>query len=249
MNEQDLIRKVQVAEAAIAERDMVLWAAASLIDTNGNPRSIALRRKQALLAALIRQLQKSPEYAGKLSATEAELIVRASPLQDIGKSGVPDRITLKPGRLDEEELELMRTHTTIGFEALKGAERLLGRQTPFLKYAQEIAYCHQEKWDGSGYPRKLEGEAIPLAARLASIIDVYNAIISRRVYKPALPHEKAVEIIRDGRGRDFDPVITDAFLAIAGEIRTLAQKYADQYDEQAEIRRLASAAAEEIELS
>lgn len=234
---------------AFAERDVVLWAIASLIDTNGNTKSSALRRKQAMLVALIRQLQKSPEFAAQLPDVEAELIVRALPLQDIGKSGVPDKILLKPGKLSEEEFTLVRTHTTIGFEALQEVERQLGKRTNFLRYAQEIAYCHQEKWDGSGYPRKLMGEAIPLAARLATVVDVYNAIVSRRVYKPALPHDEAIEIIRRGRGRDFEPAIADAFLSISKEIHAILKKFPERYDEQAEIQRLASAAAEEITLS
>jgi putative two-component system response regulator len=247
MNELDLVRKN--AEALIAERDVVLRAVTSLIDTNGNPKSKASLRKQALLTALIRQLRTLPEYAREITETDANIIVRASPLQNIGRAAVPDRVILKPGRLDEKELSLIRTYPEIGFQALQEAERILGAKTDFLRYAQEIAYCHQERWDGSGYPRQLKETEIPLAARLVAIVDVYNAIISRRVYKPALPHDKAIGIIREGRGQAFDPTITDAFLAISKEVQKIAQKYADIYDEQAEIRRLENAAAEEIELS
>lgn len=230
------------------ERDIVLTIVASLIDTNGNAKSKALLRKQAILAALIRKLQKTPEFESQLLDAEAQLIVRASVLQDIGKADVPGKILLKPGRLTPEEYELVKEHPKAGYEALKEAERLLGKPSNFLRYAQEMAFGHQEKWDGSGYPRQLRGEAIPLSARLTSIVDVYNAIISQRVYKDALSHDEAIKIIRDLRGRDFDPRIADAFLMISKEIEALAKKYADQFDQQAEIKRLASSAAEEITL-
>jgi len=230
------------------ERDIALTIVASLIDTNGNAKSKALLRKQAILTALIRKLQKTPEFEPQLTDAEAQLIVRASVLQDIGKANVPDKILLKPGKLTTEEYELVKEHSTVGYEALKEAERLLGKSSDFLRYAQEMALSHQERWDGSGYPRQLRGEAIPLSARLTSIVDVYNAIISQRVYKDALSHDEAIKIIRDLRDRDFDPRIADAFLVIAKEVEALAKKYADQFDQQAEIKRLASSAAEEITL-
>ncbi|MDR2165160.1 MAG: HD domain-containing protein [Zoogloeaceae bacterium] len=248
MTDQAAQLSTQQSNPELQERDIVLSVVASLIDTNGNARSKALLRKQALLTALIRKLQKHPDFAPLLLDAEARLIVRASALQDIGKSNVPDKILLKPGKLTPAEYELVKKHPTTGYEALREAERLLGHASTFLRYAQEIAWCHQEKWDGSGYPRQLRGETIPFAARMASIIDVYNAITSQRVYKPALPHEDAIEIMRDLRGRAFDPRITDAFLEISSEIGTLARKYADRFDQQAEIERLASAAAEEITL-
>jgi len=230
------------------ERDVVLTIVASLIDTNGNARSKALLRKQAILAALIRKLQKTPEFESLLTDAVAQLIVRASVLQDIGKANVPDKILLKPGKLTTEEYALVKEHPEVGYGALKEAERLLGKSSDFLRYAQEMALSHQERWDGSGYPRQLRGEAIPLSARLTSIVDVYNAITSQRVYKDALSHDEAIRIIRDLRGRDFDPRIADAFLVIAKEVEALAKKYADQFDQQAEIKRLASSAAEEINL-
>jgi putative two-component system response regulator len=248
MGEQT-IQQSQGVEAALVEREVALLALASLIDTHGNTQSLALRRKQAILTALILQLQKLPEFAPLLSNAEADLIIRASPLQGIGKSGIPDRVLLKPGKLSEAEYDLVKTYPEIGFEALQSAERILGRQSAFLRYAQEIAYNHQERWDGSGYPRQLAGEAIPLSARLVAIVDVYNAITSKRVYKAALPHNEAVKIIRESRGRDFDPRITDAFLAMSQDVLAIARKFAEKYDEQAEIRRLENTVAEEIELS
>ena len=121
----------------------------------------------------------------------------------------------------------MKTHTTLGRDAIEQAERQLGTPVEFLKLAKEIAYSHQEKWDGSGYPEGLSADAIPVSARLMAVADVYDALISRRVYKPAFTHERAVELISEGRGRHFDPDITDAFMEIREEFRTIAKKFGD----------------------
>src|SRR5690606_12028402 len=119
-------------------------------------------------------------------------------------------ILLKPGKFTPEEFEVMKTHTTLGCDAIVAAERLLGGPNTFLRLAREIAHFHQEKWDGSGYPQGRAGEAIPVAARLMALADVYDALISKRVYKPAYTHEQAVAIILEGRGTHFDPDVVDA---------------------------------------
>ncbi len=152
-----------------------------------------------------------------------------APLHDIGKVGIPDAILLKPGKLDPDEFEIMKTHTTLGFEAIVRAESSLGHSMPFLRFAKEITLSHQEKWDGSGYPQGLAGEAIPVSARLMALADVYDALISRRVYKPAFTHEEARDIIVSGRGRHFDPDVVDAFIALESEFRTIAQRFADPH--------------------
>ena len=121
----------------------------------------------------------------------------------------------------------MKTHTTLGRNAIRDAEERLGTQVEFLSMAKDIAYGHQEKWDGSGYPEGLSGEAIPVSARLMAVADVYDALISRRVYKEGMPHEKAVAIIVEGRGTHFDPDMVDAFLQLQDEFRAIAVRYAD----------------------
>jgi putative two-component system response regulator len=141
--------------------------------------------------------------------------------------GIPDRILLKPGRFEPAEFEIMKTHTTLGRDAIQAAENSLGLQVDFLSLAKEIAYSHQEKWDGSGYPLGLKGEAIPVSARVMAVADVYDALISRRVYKDSMPHEKAVAIIEEGRGTHFDPDMVDAFLSMQDDIRAIALRYAD----------------------
>ncbi len=121
----------------------------------------------------------------------------------------------------------MKRHPELGLNAIEHAEKALGASVDFLKLAKEIAYCHHEKWDGSGYPQGLAGEAIPLSARLMALADVYDALISRRVYKEGMPHDKAVAIIVEGRGSHFDPDIVDAFLQMEARFIAIAQQYAD----------------------
>lgn len=121
----------------------------------------------------------------------------------------------------------MKTHTTLGRDAILAAEKLIDAPSTFLRLAREIAHYHQEKWDGTGYPEGLKGENIPLSARLMAVADVYDALISRRVYKPPFPHAKAVGILAEGRGTHFDPVILDAFLAIQDEFLAIAERFAD----------------------
>jgi putative two-component system response regulator len=156
-----------------------------------------------------------------------DLLFKTAPLHDIGKVGIPDRILLKPGRFTPEEFEIMKTHTTLGRDAIEHAESALSVPVEFLQVAKQIAYSHQEKWDGSGYPEGTGGDDIPIPARLMAVADVYDALISRRVYKEGMPHEKAVGIIQEGAGSHFDPDMVEAFLAIQDEFRAIAARYAD----------------------
>ena len=155
------------------------------------------------------------------------MLFKSAPLHDIGKVGIPDRILLKPGKLTPEEFEIIKTHTTLGRDAIEAAEKQLGIDVEFLKMAKDIAYYHQEKWDGSGYPTGARGDAIPVSARLMAVADVYDALISRRVYKDGMPHEKAVSIIVEGKGQHFDPDIVDAFVRVQDTFREIARRYAD----------------------
>ena len=155
------------------------------------------------------------------------MLFKSAPLHDIGKVGIPDRILLKPGKLTPEEFEIMKTHTTLGWDAINKAEKSLGTQAEFLTMAKEIALFHQEKWDGSGYPQGRKGDDIPVSARLMAVADVYDALISRRVYKAGMSHEAAVAIILQGKGQHFDPDMVNAFFDIQSEFRAIAQRYAD----------------------
>jgi putative two-component system response regulator len=189
--------------------------------------------------ALARHLQHHPRFASELTDGNIELMYKSAPLHDIGKVGIPDRILLKPGRLTPAEFEIMKTHTTLGMEAISKAASLFGLSASYLRYAKEIAHSHQEKWDGSGYPQGLAGERIPLSARLMAVADVYDALISKRVYKPAFTHEEACELLQQGRGSHFDPDILDAFIELQPEFRAIAQRFADvEVDHEHEAERL-----------
>jgi putative two-component system response regulator len=155
-------------------------------------------------------------------AVEVRNIRMAAPMHDIGKIGIPDAILQKPGRLTDEEFEIMKTHTTLGARMLEGSS------SPMLQMAHEIALCHHERWDGSGYPNGLSGLAIPETARIVALADVYDALTHRRVYHAAMPEEKAIEIMEQGCGKHFDPFLFGIFLALLPEIRRIAAENPDE---------------------
>jgi putative two-component system response regulator len=214
-------KEVQVVQ------DVTIMAMASLAETRDNETGNHIRRTQNYVRALAKKLQGNPLYASQLDEATVEMLYKSAPLHDIGKVGIPDAILLKPGKLTDEEFTVMKTHTTLGRDAILAAEKLIDAPSSFLKLAREIAHYHQEKWDGSGYPEGLRGESIPLSARLMAVADVYDALISKRVYKPPFPHDKAVAIIREGRDKHFDPHMVDAFLQIAEEFEDIASRFTD----------------------
>ncbi len=209
-----------------ATQDATIVALASLAETRDNETGMHIRRTQAYVRALAEQLRDHPRFAAYLTPARIDLLEKSAPLHDIGKVGVPDAILLKPGKLDPDEWEIMKLHTVYGAEALSQAEQDLGANS-FLHLAWEIAYTHHEKWNGEGYPRRTKGEDIPIAGRLMAIADVYDALISKRVYKPAFPHEKAKAIILDGKGEHFDPAVVDAFRASEAAFTEIAARLAD----------------------
>lgn len=211
----------------VAIQDVTILVLASLAETRDSDTGNHITRTQLYVKALAQYLAANPKFARQLTESYIQMLFKSAPLHDIGKVGIPDRILLKPGRLDPEEFEIMKTHTTLGRDAIEHAEKRLGIQVGFLSMAKDIALSHQEKWDGSGYPQGLAGEAIPLAARLMAIADVYDALISRRVYKEGMPHEKAVAIIQDGRCSHFDPDLVDAFVVLQEEFRQIAATFVD----------------------
>lgn len=189
-----------------------------------------IMRTKNYVRILANKLKEHPKFRDYLTADVIDLLHKSAPLHDIGKVGVPDHILLKPGKLTNEEFEEIKKHTTYGHNAIAVAERRLGENS-FLSLAREIAYAHQEKWDGSGYPRGLKGEEIPISGRLMALADVYDALISKRVYKPPFSHRKAVDIIIEGRGKHFDPDMVDAFMEIQEDFRQVGLHYAD-FDEE-----------------
>jgi putative two-component system response regulator len=230
LKDQNAFLEAQVERRTLEVRtiqDVTIMAMASLAETRDNETGNHIRRTQRYVRALAIRLQRHPKFSALLDDKTIDLLFKSAPLHDIGKVGIPDRILLKPGKLTPEEWEIMKTHTTQGRDAILAAEKLINVPSSFLRLAREIAHSHHEKWDGSGYPEGLGGDSIPVSARLMAVADVYDAFISKRVYKPAYTHEMAVDFIRDGRGGHFDPNVADAFLAIEGEFRDIARRYAD----------------------
>ncbi|OGA17312.1 MAG: histidine kinase [Betaproteobacteria bacterium RIFCSPLOWO2_02_FULL_63_19] len=205
-------------------RDVTILTLASLAETRDNETGAHILRTQRYVKALAEHLRTHPRFAGVFDDETIDLLGKSAPLHDIGKVGIPDAILLKPGKLTDEEFSIMKGHARIGAEALDVAEQQLGTNS-FLRLAREISLTHHEKWDGSGYPAGLRGDAIPVSGRLMAVADVYDALISKRVYKAAFSHEKALEILGEGRDRHFDPDIIDAAMSIENRFREIAEKY------------------------
>ena len=210
-----------------AVQDVTILAMTSLAETRDSATGNHIRRTQFYVKALAERLRDHPRFAWFLTNNNINILFKSAPLHDIGKVGIPDRILLKPGRLEPHELEIMKTHATLGRDAIVQAENALGTKVDFLSFAKSIALSHQEKWDGSGYPQGLAGDDIPIAARLMAVADFYDALISNRIYKEGIPHAEAVQIMIEGRGTHFDADMLDAFVEIQEEFHAIAQRFAD----------------------
>ncbi|MDP2171931.1 MAG: two-component system response regulator [Rhodocyclaceae bacterium] len=204
-----------------------ILALANLAETRDPETGNHILRTQTYVRLLAQHLKHHPRFAAFLSGRNIELLARSAPLHDIGKVGIPDNILLKPGSLNIDEWRIMKTHAKLGSDAIERAEGASGDPLPFLMLAKEIAHWHHEKWDGSGYPDGLKGEAIPPAARLMALADVFDALISWRVYKKPLSFAEARGVIAAGRGTHFDPDATDAFLTHFDEFVAIAERHAD----------------------
>lgn len=212
-------------------RDAVVVALAQLAEHRDTDTGLHLDRMTGYCLKLTEVLRSTPKFAGVITPQFVKDLTRAAPLHDIGKVAIPDNILLKPGKLTPEEMAIMRTHAAVGTETIRSV-RARSPDSTFLKMAEQIAHGHHEWYDGNGYPQGVSGEAIPLSARIAALADVYDALTSRRVYKAAMPHEKARTIIVEARGTQFDPDIVDAFLACEDEFQALAAELADPIDDQ-----------------
>lgn len=206
--EQEVARRTKEI-ATIQEVTMVAFG--SLAETRDNETGAHIRRTQHFMRLLATEAGALVEFRRLLTEETIALLFQSAPLHDIGKVGIPDHILLKPGRLNSQEFEVMKTHTTLGVLAIQAAERRLGSPVTFLRCAREIAGTHHERWDGTGYPSGLAGDDIPLSGRLMAVADVYDALRSERVYKPAYSHEKAVELMKEGSKGHFDPRLLKIF--------------------------------------
>jgi putative two-component system response regulator len=215
MEENELIQTVSIR------------ALAHLAETRDPETGNHILRTQGYVRLLATLLQDHPRFAPTLDDTYIKMLAHSAPLHDIGKVGIPDSILQKPGKLTGDEWEIMKTHSRLGSEAIEAAERDIDKPVEFLALAKEIAHWHHERWDGKGYPDGLAEEAIPLSARLMTLADVFDALISRRVYKEAMAFDEVRAIISSERGRQFDPDAADAFLAAFDQFTAIAERHGD----------------------
>lgn len=215
---RQLEEQVQIkVEEMLSLRDKILETMASMIEYRNLESGQHVKRTSILTKILVEHLLTKPKFSQTLLEADYKTIIKAVPMHDIGKIGIPDNILLKPGRVTDEEFEVIKTHTTIGSDIIDGI--LITDDEIYLRHSRDICRYHHERWDGNGYPDKLSGTEIPLSARIVSVVDVYDALTSPRVYKPAFPHEKAMEIIKEGRGTQFDPDIVDALCEIDNQFK------------------------------
>ena len=230
LRNQNALLEAEVARR-MAENDLTqrvsIRALAHLAETRDTETGNHIMRTQGYVQRLAVGLRQHPRFAATLTERYIDLLSRSAPLHDIGKVGIPDYVLLKPGKLTADEWAIMQTHAALGSDAIEQAEVDIEMPLAFLAAAKEIAHWHHEKWDGSGYPDRLAGDAIPISARLMAIADVFDALISVRPYKTAMSYDEAREIIAAGRGKHFDPDVTDAFLADFDDFVAIAQRYID----------------------
>ncbi|MCF8151771.1 MAG: two-component system response regulator [Burkholderiaceae bacterium] len=228
LKDQNAVLEAEVARRMV-ENDLTqivsIRALAHLAETRDPETGSHILRTQGYVQQLATGLQQHPRFAATMTERYINLLTRSAPLHDIGKVGIPDHILLKPGKLTAEEWAIMQTHSRLGSDAIEHAESDIEMPLEFLSVAKEIARWHHEKWDGSGYPDGLVGESIPVAARLMALADVFDALISVRVYKPAMSFDEARAIITQGRGTHFDPDAVDAFLDKFDEFVAIAERY------------------------
>ena len=217
----------QAETETVRAHEATIRGLVSLAGARDNETGDHLRRTQLYLECIARQLALDPAYRANLSDETITRMIAAAPLHDIGKVAIPDAVLRKPGKLDAAEFEVMKTHVNEGIAVIDKVTREVG-VTPFLAMARDIIAGHYEKFDGSGYPRQLKGQEIALAGRIMAVADVYDALRSQRVYKPALSREAAREIILAGAGSHFDPVVVAAFLLVEPAIDRIATELMDR---------------------
>jgi putative two-component system response regulator len=230
-NPDELAARIRVAERILSleTRDMTIFALAKLAESRDPETGHHLERVQSYCRLLAHELYRTGAFPDQIDASFVNLIYETSPLHDIGKVAIPDCVLLKPGRLTDEEFSIMKTHTLMGAQTLEAAAKKYPKAR-YLRMAREIAETHHEKWDGAGYPHGLKAEAIPLSGRIVALADVYDALVSRRVYKGAFTHVTARSIILEGKGTHFDPRIVDAFLAVEPQFKEVQQWFSTTAD-------------------
>jgi len=223
--EAEITRRMQENQII---QDVSIRALAHLAETRDPETGAHILRTQKYVNLLANQLQSDPSFDESISDEYITLLSKSAPLHDIGKVGIPDSILLKKGTLSSEEFDIMKRHSTYGVQAIEAAESDIDITVDFLILAKEIAHYHHEHWNGNGYPEHLSGLEIPLSARIMALADVFDALISKRIYKPAMPYDEARDIILAGRGTQFDPNIVDAFSHCYAKFIAIANLHQDE---------------------
>ena len=197
---------------------------ADMVENRDSDTGAHIQKTAEYVRIIVNGLKRKGYYAEKLTSKYMSDVVMSAPLHDVGKINISDAILNKPGKLSDEEYEIMKTHTTLGRNLLEKAISTISGEN-YLKEARNMAAYHHEKWDGSGYPEGLHGEVIPLSARIMAVADVFDALSSKRVYKPAFPLNQALEIISNGAGKEFDPKCVEVFMDSLDEVKRVLRKY------------------------
>jgi len=211
----------RVRDISDLQNAIIIWAA-EVIEFRDEETGRHIERVQRFLELLLDEMKTMDLYTGEIAAWDIDAFLKSSLLHDVGKIKIRDEILLKPAHLTAEEFTNMKLHSLYGKMLLESLQNKVPNQV-FLDYAKELAYRHHERWDGTGYPERLQGEEIPLQARMMSITDVYDALISERPYKKAFTHEEAMRIIADGHGTQFDPDLTDLFVSLSDKIKEISE--------------------------
>ena len=223
---EELAVRIRAGEriSGFETRDIVIFSLARLVESRDSETGYHLERIRHYSKELATAISKSDNPPQEIDALFLDNIFLTSPLHDIGKIGIPDYILLKPGRLDDEELQIMRRHSIIGFNTINEALKKYPK-ADYLRMSAEIAISHHERFDGTGYPNDLKGEEIPLSARIVALADVYDALVSKRIYKEAYQHGMAKKIIEKERGKGFDPMVVDAFLTCEDKFKEISERF------------------------
>ena len=225
LDQAEQMRSIRrLSESTAKMQDGLIVTMADLVENRDSDTGAHIQKTAAYVNIIVEGLKKKGYYAEKITPKFITDVVRSAPLHDVGKINIPDEILNKPGKLTPEEFEIMKTHTVAGKKIMENAISTV-KGDNYLKEARNMAAYHHERWDGKGYPEGLHGEVIPLAARIMAVADVFDALTSRRVYKPAFPLEKALAIIEEGKGTQFDPKCVEALMDSLEEVKLILKKY------------------------
>lgn len=225
LNQAEQMRDIRhLSESTLKMQDGLIITMADMVESRDSDTGAHVQKTAAYVRIIVEGLKKKGYYAQKITPKFISDVVRSAPLHDVGKINIPDGVLNKPGKLTEEEFEIMKNHTTAGKILLENAISTVQGEN-YLKEARNMAAYHHERWDGKGYPEKLHGEVIPLSARIMAVADVFDALTSPRVYKPAFPIEKALEILQEGAGTQFDPKCIEVFMDSLPEVKMILHKY------------------------